>query len=70
MSAEEDKAKLVHLIGHWVEHNKAHAQGYAEWAGKARDMGEEATADLIMQAVSSMEEADGLLMRALAELRS
>ena len=68
MSHEEDRAKLLHLIGHWVEHNRAHAEGYTEWAGKARDMGEDAAADLILQAVERMEEADGLLLRALGEL--
>jgi hypothetical protein len=70
MSQEEDRAKLLHLIGHWVEHNKSHAEGYTEWAAKARAMDEVAAADLILQAVGRMEEADGLLMKALAELRS
>jgi hypothetical protein len=69
MSQEEDRAKLIHLIGHWVEHNKAHAEGYTEWAAKARGMGEEAAADLIMQAVGAMEEADHLLLMALQVLQ-
>jgi hypothetical protein len=52
-----------------VEHNRSHEASYSEWAERARAMGEEDTADLIMQAVDRMREADGLLMGALESLR-
>ena len=41
MTMEEDRAKLMHLIDHWVEHNRSHEAGYSEWAGKAHAMGDE-----------------------------
>jgi hypothetical protein len=69
MSMEEDRAKLMHLMDHWVEHNRSHEASYAEWAGRAREMGDGAVADLIIGAVERMKEADDLLLEALDELR-
>lgn len=68
VGTEEDRAKLRHLIGHWVEHNRSHEASYSEWASKAREMGDVATADLIEEAVNLMKEADELLLHALAEM--
>lgn len=69
MGNEEDRAKLEHLIDHWVEHNRSHEASYREWAGRARGMGDAGVADLIDEAVGLMEQADDLLLRALAEMR-
>jgi len=35
----DEKAKLEHLLGHWAEHNEAHAASYLEWAKKAESWG-------------------------------
>jgi hypothetical protein len=70
MTADEDRAKLMHLIDHWIEHNRSHEAGYTEWAGKARAMGDEAASDLIMLAVGRMQEADDLLTQALNSMRA
>jgi hypothetical protein len=35
----DDLQKLKHLIGHWKEHNKEHAQTYLEWSKKADGAG-------------------------------
>jgi hypothetical protein len=59
----------VPLMDHWVEHNRSHEASYTEWAQRTKEMGEEAAADLIMQAVDKMKEADGLLLGALDSLR-
>ena len=66
MTDEEDRAKLERLLDHWVEHNRSHEASYSEWATRAREMGDVATADLIEEAVRLMGEADELLLRALA----
>ena len=68
MGIEEDRAKLRHLIDHWVEHNRSHEASYSEWAARAREMGDVGTADLIGEAVGLMREADELLLRARAEM--
>ena len=69
VTMEEDRKKLKHLIGHWVEHNRSHEASYSEWAVKARRMGDEPSAELIDEAVNLMKDADALLLRALAKLQ-
>jgi nickel/cobalt exporter len=70
MTMEEDRAKLMHLIDHWVEHNRSHEASYSEWAGKAHAMGDDAAGELIMLAVGRMQEADDLLTEALNRMRA
>ncbi len=69
MGDEEDRAKLTHLVGHWIEHNKAHEASYTEWAERARAFGEPTAADFIEMAVEQMGEADAMLGKALAALK-
>ncbi len=57
--------KLQHLLPHWVEHNEAHARNYREWAQKARDIGLDAVAERLDQAVKAADD----LGRALDEAR-
>ncbi len=57
--------KLQHLLPHWVEHNEAHARNYREWARKARDIGLDAVAERLDQAVKAADD----LGRALDEAR-
>jgi hypothetical protein len=68
MTDEEDRAKLKHLVHHWIEHNRSHEASYTEWAGRARDMGDATVAEFIEMAVEQMEEADKLLGQALEHL--
>jgi len=69
MGDEEDRAKLTHLVGHWIEHNKSHEASYTEWAERARQFGENTTAEFIEMAVEQMAEADTMLGKALAALK-
>ena len=69
MGDEEDRAKLTHLVGHWIEHNKSHEASYTEWAERARAFGENTTAEFIEKAVEQMAEADAMLGKALAALK-
>ncbi len=69
MTMEEDRKKLKHLIGHWVEHNRSHEASYSEWAVKAREMGDVPSAELIDEAVMMMKDADEFLLKALGELQ-
>jgi hypothetical protein len=45
-----DKEKLVKLLDHWVAHNNDHADNYAQWSGKAEEMGLEQAARLLKDA--------------------
>jgi hypothetical protein len=69
MGDDEDRAKLKHLVGHWIEHNRSHEASYTEWAERARNFGEPTTAEFIEMAVEQMQEADSMLAEALAALK-
>ncbi|MCK4970588.1 MAG: hypothetical protein KAS77_08680, partial [Thermoplasmata archaeon] len=62
MTVDEDREKLKRLIGHWVEHNRSHEASYSGWAEKAREMGDEPSAEFIDEAVKLMKDADALLL--------
>ncbi len=49
-STMSDKEKLVKLLDHWVAHNNDHADNYAQWSGKAEEMGLEQVARLLKDA--------------------
>ena len=68
MTVEEDREKLKHLLGHWIEHNKAHEASYTDWAERAKAMGEGQVAEFIEMAVEQMMEADEFLEHARAEM--
>lgn len=69
MGNDEDRAKLTHLVGHWIEHNRSHEASYTEWAQRARAFGENTTAEFIDMAVEHMKEADAMMAEALAALK-
>lgn len=69
MTVDENREKLKHLIGHWVDHNRSHEASYIEWAEKARAMGEGQVAEYIEMAVEQMREADEFLISAKAEMK-
>ncbi|UCC92832.1 MAG: hypothetical protein JSW25_09245 [Thermoplasmata archaeon] len=68
MGDAEDRAKLTHLLGHWIEHNRSHEASYNEWAERARGFGEPSVAEFIEMAVEQMLEADEMLAEALEAL--
>jgi len=68
MGDAEDLAKLKHLMGHWIEHNKSHEASYSEWAQRARELDLGTVAEFIEMAVEQMEEADAMLAKALGAM--
>jgi rubrerythrin len=63
-----DPEKLQLLIDHWLQHNRNHGVEYQKWAEMARQAGLSETAELIKQAIVSMEDADKALAKALASV--
>lgn len=62
LNKEEETLKL--LLGHWVEHNESHEEGFKEWVQKAKLMGKLETAGFIQKAVEAMQKADDMLKKA------
>ncbi|MEY7999788.1 zinc transporter [Clostridium sp. Mt-5] len=60
---KEEKTLKI-LLGHWIEHNKSHEEGFSEWMNKARDMGKVETSQFIQKAVEFMKQADDMLKKA------
>jgi len=63
-----DPDKLQMLLEHWLQHNKGHGAEYQKWAEVARQAGLDETAELIEQAIASLEHADKALAKALASV--
>lgn len=59
------KDKLIHMMGHWVEHNEAHADEYRKWADIAKGEGLTDASESIFKAVTKINEANRLLEDAL-----
>lgn len=64
-----EKEKICTLLKYWIEHNKEHGQEIAEWAEKARMLGEDEACKQMLKAVQEMDKADGLLSQALEILK-
>ena len=60
--------KLRALLPHWIEHNRDHAGEFGRWAGTAEEAGHQAAADLIRQAMQSVQQANDELEQALDAL--
>lgn len=60
---KEEKILKV-LLSHWIEHNKAHEEGFKEWVEKSKSMGRNETSSFIQKAVEFMEKADEMLIEA------
>ncbi|HBC96886.1 MAG TPA: hypothetical protein DC034_08860 [Clostridium sp.] len=61
---EKEERTLKILLGHWIEHNKSHEEGFSKWVSKSRDMGKIETSQFIEKAVRFMEQADDMLQKA------
>lgn len=68
MSELTEMEKLRVLLPHWIEHNVEHAASFRQWATKAKELGQEATAEQIEVAVQQMEACNEALAAALEEL--
>ncbi len=64
----EDRDKLKHLIGHWIEHNREHADEFQQWADKAKGFGESEVHDDIMEAVEQLKKVNASLNKASQSL--
>ncbi|MBN1140026.1 MAG: hypothetical protein JXM73_25885 [Anaerolineae bacterium] len=60
--------KLRALLPHWIEHNREHAVEFERWAGTAESVGHQDAADLIRQAIQTMQQANDDLEKALDAL--
>ncbi len=64
-----DKEKLCTLLDYLIEHNKEHSQEIAEWAEKARALGEDEASERMFGAVKEMDKASEFLSQALERLK-
>lgn len=64
----DDLAKLRILLSHWIEHNDEHAESFQEWAERARELGQEETAQRIEEAVGHVAACNQTLSAALDAL--
>lgn len=60
-----DKDKLAHILHHWTEHNDAHIEEYRKWADTAGREGLDEVQRFILEAVKSVEDANGALHKAM-----
>ena len=51
---QAEKDKLLILLDYWVKHNREHGEEFKEWAEKAKNYGEPAVHDELMEAVEQM----------------
>lgn len=64
----DDRAKLSHLLEHWVEHNEAHLLTYRDWAAKAAAGGLPEAAAALADAIRAVETANAAMRRAKESL--
>ena len=63
--AQDEREKLGVLLDHWIEHNVEHAEGYSQWAAKAKEFGEDKVHDDIIMAIQHIKNANESLQNAL-----
>ena len=59
-----DLEKLKHLLGHWMEHNDAHAKTYTEWADKADALDRKDISDILRQITEDSNKLNELFKKA------
>ncbi len=64
-----DKAKLLKILEHWLHHNEDHAKSYAQWADRARALGEEAVAGILDEVASETIRQNDRFREAVALVR-
>jgi hypothetical protein len=66
--AMDIRAKLSHLLDHWVEHNDAHLTSYRDWAAQASAGGLKDAAASLEEAIRAVESANEAMRRAKKQL--
>ena len=64
----DDLTKLCILLPHWIEHNDEHAASFQRWGVRARELGQEETAQRIEEAVERMAACNRALTAAVEAL--
>jgi hypothetical protein len=64
----DDKAKLVAVIRHWVEHNESHLDDYRRWGETAAKLGLASVKTEIDAAVDNLSQSNDHLKKALATI--
>jgi hypothetical protein len=64
----DDKAKLVAVISHWVEHNESHLDDYRRWGETAAKLGLASVKAEIDAAVDNLSQSNDHLKKALATM--
>lgn len=67
MSSDE-RARLMILLDHWVEHNREHSQEFSEWADRAKALGEAEVGEGMLRAARAMDSASDFLSQARKRL--
>lgn len=52
----DDREKLKHLLSHWQEHNKEHAETYRKWAHRMEETGERGAGKILEHIADKTEE--------------
>ena len=68
MTEDIDEAKLVHLVGHWIEHNESHSKSFRDWAVKIKAAGFGDAAKDIFAAAKKMDESTESLKKGKGKL--
>jgi hypothetical protein len=71
MNEEEKKEQVLRLqkkLGHWIEHNKEHAESFRKAAREAEEIGLVEVGKRLREAAKRMEEISALLEEAMEEL--
>jgi len=61
----EERAKLHHLLEHWLEHNREHYENYAGWAAKAEAWGDADLAAALKEIADRTRDLDAVFERAI-----
>lgn len=61
----DDLEKLRHQLEHWLEHNDGHITAYTDWAGRAKAMGKDELAGILMEIAAESGKLNALFTRAI-----
>lgn len=59
----DDMGKLLHLAGHWGEHNSEHERSYLDWASRAEAEGKAGAAGALREMALKSREMEPLIRK-------
>lgn len=65
----EEKEKLKHLVAHWKEHNREHAETYRSWAEKMKVLREANVSKVLDEIADRTNDLDQLFHALLKALK-